>query len=492
MERSRSQLMSVCMSGLFLVLVSIFFFQSAAAGTAGADSGGRQVHYLSLSVGRSIVVNSAQPVTRVSIANPETADFVLISPREIYVTGMAVGVTNMTLWGDEKVVATYNLSVTHDVEQLRSNVRVVLPDEKDVQVLASGDSITLFGNVANTASIPRIVALAEACAPKEKVNNLLEVAGSHQVMLEVRVSEISRALGRELGLNLYYTNDGTSFGVGMLDQLTKIVQADDGVIQSGPLGIALSDRINAMFRFNKGSATWTGFIDALSEDGIIKVLAEPNLIALSGQNASFLAGGEFPVPVPQGLGTAAIEWKTYGVLLNFTPVVLGNGKIHITVEPTVSEPDFTFQVVLEGSFIPSLKTRTVQTAVELSDGQSFAIAGLLSNESRSSVAKYPFLGDIPVLGQLFSSRAFQSKETELVVIVTPRLVKPVDQREQPLPLPTDSYKEPSDLEFFLWGKMEARESAKPVFTAELDGEFGHAVPPVETMPLDDIQDLPKK
>jgi pilus assembly protein CpaC len=198
------------------------------------------------------------------------------------------------------------------------------------------------------------------------------------------------------------------------------------------------------------------------------------------------------VPVPQGLGTAAIEWKTYGVLLNFKPVVLSNGKINISVEPTVSEPDFSFQVVLEGSFIPALKTRTVQTTVELSDGQSFAIAGLLSNESRSSVAKYPFLGDIPVLGQLFSSRAFQSKETELVVIVTPRLVKPVDQREQPLPLPTDSYKEPSDIEFFLWGKMEARESAQPVASADFDGEFGHAVPPFETMQLDEIQVAPKK
>jgi len=489
MERSRSKPMAVCMSRLFLVFVSIFFFQSA--GTAGADSGARQVHYLSLSAGRSIVVNSAQPVTRVSIANPETADFVLISPREIYITGLATGMTNMTLWSDDKVVATYNLSVTHDVEQLRSNIRAVLPAEKDVQVLASGDTITLYGKVASTASIPRLVSLAEACAPKEKVNNLLEVAGSHQVMLEVRVSEISRALGRELGINIHYTNDGNSFGVGLLDQLTKLVESDDAVIEGGPLGFLVSDRVNALFRFNKGSATWTGFIDALSEDGIIKVLAEPNLIALSGQNASFLAGGEFPVPVPQGLGTAAIEWKTYGVLLNFTPVVLGNGKIHITVEPTVSEPDFSFQVVLEGSFIPALKTRTVQTAVELSDGQSFAIAGLLSNESRSSVAKYPLLGDIPVLGQLFSSRQFQSKETELVVIVTPRLVKPVDQRERPLPLPTDSYKEPSDLEFFLFGKMEARESVKPVAAADLDGEFGHAVPPVETMQLEDIQDAPK-
>jgi len=424
-------------------------------------------------------------VTRVSIANPKTADFVLISPSEIYITGLETGMTNMTLWSDEKVVATYNLSVTHDVEQLRAHIRAVLPGEKDVQVIAAGETITLHGKVADTASVPRIVALAEACAPREKVNNLLEVSGNHQVMLEVRVAEISRSLGRELGINMIYNSGSGNFGVGMLDQLSKLDDEDPGLIR-------VSDRINAMFRFSRGDSTWTGLINALSEDGIIKVLAEPNLIALSGQNASFLAGGEFPVPVPQGLGTAAIEWKTYGVLLNFKPVVLGNGKINIAVEPTVSEPDYALQVVLNGSYIPALKTRTVQTTVELSDGQSFAIAGLLGNESRSSVAKYPFLGEIPVLGQLFSSRAFQSKETELIVIVTPRLVKPFNQQEQPVPLPTDSYREPSDIEFFLFGKMEARASVKPAATADLDGEFGHAVPPVETMQLDDIQIAPNQ
>jgi pilus assembly protein CpaC len=306
-------------------------------------------------------------------------------------------------------------------------------------------------------------------------------------MLEVRVAEVSRTLGRELGINMHYTNDGNSFGIGTLDQLTTLVEPDDAVLTGGPLGFLVSDRVNAMFRFNKGSATWTGFIDALKEDGIIKVLAEPTLIALSGQSASFLAGGEFPVPVPQGLGTAAIEWKTYGVLLNFKPVVIGDGKINIFVEPTVSEPDYSLQVVLNGSFIPALKTRTAQTVVELGDGQSFAIAGLLGSSSRSSVAKYPFLGDIPVLGQLFSSRQFQSNETELVIIVTPRLVKPFNQNEQPLPVPTDNYKEPSDLEFFLWGKMEARDSGMAVAKGELEGEFGHAVPPVETMEIEEIE-----
>lgn len=481
MKPSRSHIMTVFMYRLFLVFVALSFFQSVAVGTAGADEGGHQVNYMSLSVGKSTIVNTTRSATRVSIADPEKADFFLLSPREIYVTGMAIGMTNMTIWSGKEVVATYNVSVTYDVEQLQSSIRAVLPDENGVQVLSSGESMTLFGEVSSAASLARVVALAEASAPKGKVQNLLQVSGNNQVMLEVRVSEISRKLGRELGLNMIYNSGSGNFGVGLLDSLTQLDEADSGLVR-------VSDRVTALFRFSKGDSTWTGFLNALSEDGLIKILAEPNLIALSGQNASFLAGGEFPVPVPQGLGTAAIEWKTYGVLLNFTPTVLGNGKIHISVEPTVSEPDYSLQLVYEGARIPALKTRTVQTAVELTDGQSFAIAGLLSNGVRSSVAKYPFLGEIPILGQLFSSRAYQSNETELVVIVTPRLVKPVDQQKQPMPVPTDSYKEPTELEFFLWGRQEARKSDEPIVTAELDGEFGHAVPPVETMAVEDLQE----
>ncbi len=486
MKRSISHMTTVCIYRLFLVFVALSFIQLMPLGTAGAAETGRQVNYLSLSVGKSTVVNTNQSVTRVSIADPKIADFVLISPREMYVTGQATGMTNMTLWSKKKVIATYNISVTPDVEQLQANINIVLPGEQDVQVLSSADSITLFGKVSTAASLSRVLSLAEACAPDGKVHNLLEVGGGHQVMLEVRISEISRKVSRELGINMLYNSGSGGFGATTLDGIAQGILpgiGDSAVVQS-------SDRVNAFFRFGRGDSTWTGLIDALSEDGIIKVLAEPNLIALSGQSASFLAGGEFPVPVPQGLGTAAIEWKTYGVLLNFTPVVLGNGKIHLSVEPTVSEPDASLQIVLDGSFIPALKTRTVKTAVELNDGQSFAIAGLLSNNTRSFSAKYPFLGDIPILGMLFSSKKYQKNETELVVIVTPRIVKPFNQQETPLPLPTDSYKEPTELDFYLFGKIEGDiRSDEPLVTAELDGEFGHAVPSVETMELEDMQDL---
>jgi pilus assembly protein CpaC len=233
--------------------------------------------------------------------------------------------------------------------------------------------------------------------------------------------------------------------------------------------------VNALFRFQSGNSTWTGFVDALKQDGLIKILAEPTLITLSGQSADFLAGGEFPVPIPQGLGTVAIEYKPFGVGLSFTPNVLSNDKINIKVTPEVSELDFSTARLVEGFLVPGLSTRRASTVIELGDGQSFAIAGLLKETIRDNVQKYPLLGDIPILGALFRSREFQKNETELVIIVTPHLVKPVDMAKQTLP--TDFYVEPNDAELFLFGLMEGKQKSQPGSAkGELDGDFGHAVP----------------
>jgi pilus assembly protein CpaC len=231
------------------------------------------------------------------------------------------------------------------------------------------------------------------------------------------------------------------------------------------------------------------FIDALKENGLTKVLAEPTLITLSGRSASFLAGGEFPIPVPQTSGTGTtitIEYKTFGVGLSFTPTVLGNGKISMMVNPEVSELDFTRAVSLQGFIIPSLTTRRVSTVVELGDGQSFAIAGLIKDDVREVVRKFPVLGDIPVLGALFRSTSFQKNETELIIIVTPHLVKPIDMSKQTLP--TDQYIEPDDFEFYLLGSLEGRgrqdtmksprASSLPGMKkgSGLEGDFGYMKP----------------
>jgi len=322
--------------------------------------------------------------------------------------------------------------------------------------------------------------MAKAYAPGKgedqvQINNLVEVGGVHQVMLEVRVAEMAKSLVKRLGINFNYV-DGGEFGISTLGGLTQLVKPEQANLGSGgPFGLLVSPAVNALFRFNAGGATWTGFVDALKEDGLVKILAEPTLVTLSGQTANFLAGGEYPIPVPQGLGAVAVEYKTFGVGLSFSPTVLSKDKINIKVTPEVSELDFTTAVVLEGFVVPGLRTRRAATTVELGDGQSFAIAGLLQESIRDSLQKYPLLGDIPILGTLFRSRSFQKNETELVIVVTPRLVKPLELAKQSLP--TDYYVEPNDVELYLEGRMEGRAKNNPFSVhGDLDGEFGHAVP----------------
>jgi pilus assembly protein CpaC len=423
---------------------------------------------LQVVVGKSIILKNSKPAKRVSIAEPKIASFVLLSPSEIYITGKAAGITNLTLWQNKKILVIYDLEVDYDISRLKQKLHEVLPLEKEIRVIATHDSITLSGTISSTANLSQAMALAEAYAPKGNVRNLLEVGGVHQVMLEVRITEMSRSLIKRLGVNFSYARGG-DLGLSLLGGLAQL-----GKLTNTTTELLVSPAVNALFRFHKGSATWTGFVDALKEDGLVKILAEPTLIALSGQTANFLAGGEYPVPVPSEDGIA-IEYKPFGVGLSFTPTVLSEDKISIKVAPEVSELDFSIALQVGGYTVPGLSTRKASTVVELADGQSFAIAGLLKETIRDSMSKFPLLGDIPVLGALFRSRSFQKNETELIIIVTPHLVKPLDSARQTLP--TDFYIEPDDTEIYLLGLMEGREKKQPsTVRGELDGEFGHGMP----------------
>jgi pilus assembly protein CpaC len=257
---------------------------------------------------------------------------------------------------------------------------------------------------------------------------------------------------RRLGVNFNYISNGT-FGISLLNSLSKL---PSNGWPGNPLSV--TDNVNWIQQFTNGATTWTVFVDALKENGLTKVLAEPTLITQSGRSASFLAGGEYPIPVPQsssgGGTTITIEYKTFGVGLNFTPTVLGNGKISMMVNPEVSDLDFTRAVSLQGYVIPSINTRRVSTVIELGDGQSFAVAGLLKDDLREVVSKYPVLGDIPILGVLFRSSSYQKNETELIIIVTPHLVKPIDMAKQTIP--TDQFVDPDDFEFYLLGSLEGK------------------------------------
>lgn len=456
---------------LFMMILLIFSSKSLAAASFLLEI--QNSEKLDLVVGKSVILKSSEPIKRLSIAAPGIADFVLLSPREIYLTGKAAGATNLTLWQNKKVAAIYDLEVAYDISRLKQKLHDLLPDERDLRVIATHDSITLSGLISSTANLSQALALAGAFAPENKVVNLLKVAGVHQVMLEVRVAEMSRSLTKRLGFNFSYLSSGGGFGISTLGGLASVVSPDDAVLAAGPVGLAISPAVNALFRFKTGSATWTGLIDALKDDGLLKILAEPTLVALSGQTADFLAGGEFPVPVPQGLGTVGIEYKQFGVSLSFTPTVLSPDKISIKVVPEVSELDFSTAIQTQGFVVPGTTTRRISTVVELADGQSFAIAGLLRETVVDSLSKYPLLGNIPILGALFRSRSFQKRETELIIVITPRLVKPLDMAKQTLP--TDFYIEPSDTDLYLLGLMQGRKQASDV-RGELDGVFGYTMP----------------
>ena len=402
---------------------------------------------INLVVGKSVILDLARAVDRVSVASPEIADFVLLSPHQLYVTGKAAGVTNLTIWSG-KSVAAYDLEVKYDTVRLKRKLHELLPKEKGIRVFATERSITLSGTVSSTARLSEAMSIAQTFAPADtSVVNLLKVAGVHQVMLDVRVAEMSRSVLNRFGFNFNWTAPGGEFVTGIL----------------GGAGLP------GGFGFFSGADSFTGSFDFLKAKGLIKILAEPTLVALSGQTASFLAGGEFPVPIPSGQGDIAIEYKEYGIRLTFTPTVLSEERIGIKVVPEVSEVDYSVGTTISGAAVPGITTRRAATSVELADGQSFAIAGLLRESARESVSKYPVLGDMPVLGILFKSKEFQKNESELVIIVTPHLAKPLDMTDQSLP--TDHYVEPDDAEFYVWGIFGR--SQKKARDMQMDGEFGH-------------------
>lgn len=418
---------------------------------------------LRLKAGQSKVLRLPFAITRISVANPEVADIILTSPQEVYVNGLAPGTTNLSVWGRGRF-SSARVTVEADVSQLKESLAQVLPKEK-IGVVPADESVVLTGEVSGPVAQQTAISLAAAAVggKKEKVINLLNIGGVQQVMCEVRLAEINRNVGRRMGINFAVADrSGHAFGVSLLNSLTNIT---DFVRNFATTSITqqLSQNINAVAGWRTGSVLWTMFFDALKQQGLGRILAEPNLVTTSGQEASFLAGGEFPVPVPQQFQTITIEWKKFGVALNFTPTVLDDNMIAMKVTPEVSELDFTTGIAFSaaGFVVPGLRVRRLSSHVEIKDGQTFALAGLLSDNHRTLINKFPVLGSIPILGTLFRSSEFQKQETELVVLVTPHLVKPMAQSTARLP--TDVYVEPNDMSFYLLGCLEGKKKSKKNF-----------------------------
>ncbi len=435
---------------------------------------------LRLRVGHSKVLRTAFPITRISVADPEIADIILISEKEVYVNGLAPGVTNLSLWGKSRFT-TATVTVEADVSLLKEKLHQILPKEK-IGVEAAGDTVVLSGEVSGPVAQETAISLAAPYAggKKEKVVNLMHVGGVQQVLLEVRVAEIQRNLLDRIGINTTIATPSGNFGV------TNVSGSSIATVISNLTGntlaaisqpnVALTGLTGAA-GFKAGGMLWTMFFDLLKQKNLGRVLAEPNLVTTSGQEASFLAGGEFPVPVPQsGVGggtTVTIDWKKFGTQLVFTPVVLDDGKIAMNVNPEVSEIAPELGVVINNFTVPGIRTRRMNTHLETKDGQTFAMAGLLQNIDHDILNKYPIVGDIPILGNLFRSNSWQNNETELVVMVTPHLVKPLAPGAGRLP--TDKWMPTSDAEKYLLGLGQGRSKPEATRTTPL---------PTQTLPSD--------
>lgn len=416
---------------------------------------------ITLTAGRSAVVDLSEPIVRAQVANPDVADVMVLSPRQILVTSQGVGQTDVILWDREEKQVAMSVVVETDMVKLVSAISNMAPGS-DVQARAVKDSVVLTGTVPDADTAARIVELGEIFSPK--VHNHMKVAGMHQVLLRCTIAEVNRRAIRQLGVNGWLAGDNVRdmFAVNQLDGINPVNIGGGpigNIIRSGGIPFATDEEglvLQATPTMSLGfpRVQMQLFFQALRENNLLRVLAEPNLVAMSGQEASFLAGGEFPVPIPQGFGeTITIEFREYGIRLKFTPTVIGNQKIRLTVAPEVSEPDFTTAVQFSGFVIPGLTQRKAETTVELASGTTIAMAGLLSEEVRAVSRAIPGLGEVPVLGALFRSVNFQRNKTELVILVTPELATGMHP-DQVAPVPGQFITDPDDFELYGLGMVE--------------------------------------
>lgn len=433
---------------------------------------------LSVPMNRAVVVQSDQPFAELSIANPGIADISTLSDRSIYVLGKAPGRTTMTLLGpDGKLITNVEVRVTPDIAEFKERLEQILPGEK-IEVRTANDGIVLSGTVTSITKMDRALDLAERYAPK-RVSNLMVVGGTQQVMLKVRFAEMQRSVAKNLSSSLAISGPGIGGGTGTM--LSNDNQSGtpnySSVFKNKSFTAPSTDNGAVTIGFTAGSLQFALLLEALESKGMVRTLAEPNLTALSGQEAKFLAGGEYPIPVVDKNGNISVQYKPFGVALNFTPTVVDDQLINLKINASVSGIDPTVSFSNGGITISGFKKRETSTTVELRDGQSFAIAGLLQDDFTDLIGQVPWLGDIPVLGALFRSADYSRKQSELVIIVTPHLVTPT--MGQALSLPTDRIAPPSEKNFFLYGKTErGRKLSGPageVARQNFSGSYGYVM-----------------
>ena len=430
-----------------------------------------------LNVGKSSLMRLPNPATRFSVGDPSIVDVILFNPTEIYMLGKTIGSTNLIIWDNNRLATVIDISVDFDTNMLRSTIDQLLPGEKGIKLTTAADTVIISGTVSDVVKADQIMSIATAyvqrsarggssagggaapaaaagAAPASggsgggasaapKVVNMMSVAAPQQVMLEVKVAEVSKSLTDQLGASVGFTRLIGGWTTALFSNLlTNTASTLSGTNNRN------GDKLSA---------------DAQRKNGLIKVLAEPNIMAISGQDASFLAGGKIFIPKQDSDGKVTLEEKEFGVGVKFTPTVLEGGRINLKVLSEVSDLNkegagFTAPGTNNIAILPSFTTRRASTTVQLFDGQSFAIGGLIKHNVTTNIKAIPGIGEVPVLGALFSSSDFQNDQTELVFIITPHLVKPLPADYK---LPTDGYIQPSRAEFFLGGKMEGAQPPAP-------------------------------
>ena len=445
---------------------------AGSADTARAQAltaGGLHAGTLEVPFNKSQVVSADRPIAKAMVGSSDIADILPVTDRSIYVLGKKMGTTSLTLYDSAgRVISIIDIAVGPDVEALSDQINELIPGSK-IDARISNDSVVLTGMVNSAGAADRAAQLAKAFAG-DKVINLVTMGSSQQVMLEVRFAEVNRTAGKDIGVSAFANSDNGKFRsvTGSGSQLVPDPDTGEGILQLS----AITDAFGIFRqRFSIGKLNIDATLNALESRGLAKTLAQPTLVALSGEKASFLAGGEFPVPVAQqssaggGNGNQAItvEFKPFGVSLGFTPTVLGDKTISMIVEPEVSALDPTASITVGNIVIPGLRTRRASTTLELRDGESFAIAGLLQKDFETTIKQVPILGSLPIIGSLFRSSGFKKGETELLIVVTPRLVAPIKPSQ--VRLPTDRVADPGELNTFLLGQPYSPQPVAPAVPA---------------------------
>jgi pilus assembly protein CpaC len=397
---------------------------------------------LHLLVGRSIVISSPARIKRVSLADPNIAEAIVVSPTQVLVNGRAPGGVSLIVWDESDQSQAFEVSVDIDVLGLSQKIHEVFPTE-DVHIETSRDVVMLSGKISSQQVADKILEVVKNTTPK--VTSLMQVppTPAGEILLQVRFAEVNRSVIKQFGINLISLAPAKTIGTISTQQFAPPQLGSTGADASTNGAIALSDLLN-IFIF-RPDINFAATIKALQEQNVLEILAEPNLMTQSGKDASFLAGGEFPFPVLQSSGTGGgfagitIQFKEFGVRLNFTPTLTPDGLIHLKVKPEVSSLDFSQALTLQGFVIPAIATNRVESEMDLVDGQTFAIAGLLDNRVTEQMQKIPGIGDIPILGKLFQSRSVNKSKNELLIVVTPRVVHPipVDKAAPNLQFPTE-------------------------------------------------------